>query len=329
MNPLISIIIPIYKVEKYLRKCIESVINQTYKNLEIILIDDGSPDNCNSICDEYQKIDDRIIVVHQKNRGVSNARNIGLNIASGEYIGFVDGDDYIARDMYETLYNVMQENNAQMSVCNFYIEKQGEMFIQHKIDNGIKVFNQQEAIREMLLDRIIRGYLWTKLYKKECFHNLRFPEGKNYEDVAISIKVLENIEKVVYINTPKYYYLYRDDSIDREKSKKSITDVLEIAYERYQYVKEKYPGLAKYNIYSFIFRIIGEYYVMKHKWYLDLYYNIEYTDIIRGINKDFEQLKPEVVPLMNNEAVGRAWNELVAELYIGNTIEYERKNFDK
>ena len=117
---LISIIIPVYKVEKYLEKCIQSVINQTYENLQIILVDDGSPDNCGKICVEYAKKDHRIEVIHKSNGGLSDARNKGLEIAKGEYIGFVDSDDYIESDMYEVLYNLLKQYNAYVKICNFY-----------------------------------------------------------------------------------------------------------------------------------------------------------------------------------------------------------------
>ena len=119
-KPLISIIIPVYKVEKYLEKCIKSVLDQTYKNLQIILVDDGSPDNCGNICDNYAKIDNRIEVIHKENGGLSDARNVGLKKARGKYIGFVDSDDYVSNEMFENMYNTLVNNNADVSICNFY-----------------------------------------------------------------------------------------------------------------------------------------------------------------------------------------------------------------
>lgn len=309
MEPLISIIVPIYKVEKYVEKCIETIINQTYKNLEIILVDDGSPDNCPQICDEYAKKDSRIVVIHQKNGGLSNARNSGLNIAKGEFIGFVDGDDYIANDMYETLYNAIIHNNAQMSICNFYIvnEKAEKMQneIQTNIKEDVKVFNQQEAMKEMLIDKNIRGYVWTKLFKRECFELLRFPEGRNYEDIAISIKCFEKTEKIVYINKQKYYYLQRENSIDHIKSQKNLSDALEVSYERYKYVKDNYPEIKEYNVYAFIHRFLCVYKDLKD---INLYYNM-----IKELKKDFLNLENRVINLMN-EKQKNEWFMLMNEV---------------
>lgn len=297
MEPLISIIVPIYKVEKYVEKCIETIINQTYKNLEIILVDDGSPDNCPQICDEYAKKDSRIIVIHQKNGGLSNARNSGLNIAKGEFIGFVDGDDYIANDMYETLYNAIIDNDAQMSICNFYIVNEKEEKMQNEIQTNIKedvkVFNHQEAMKEMLIDKNIRGYVWTKLFKRECFELLRFPEGRNYEDIAVSIKCFEKTEKIVYINKQKYYYVQRENSIDHIKSERNLRDAIEVSYERYKYVKNNYPEIEEYNVYAFIHRILCVYKDFKK---INLFYNM-----IEELKKDFLNVEDSVVNLMSEQ----------------------------
>lgn len=296
MYPLISIIVPIYKVENYLRKCIESIINQTYKNLEIILVDDGSPDNCPKICDEYAKKDSRIVVIHQKNGGLSNARNSGLHVAKGEFIGFVDGDDYIEADMYETLYNAIIQNNAQMSICDFYVVNQKQEKMQKEIQTNIKedkkIFNKQEAMKEMLLDINIRGYVWTKLFKKDCFESLRFPEGKNYEDIAISIKCFEKTDKIVYINKQKYNYVQRENSIDHVKSERNLRDAIEVSYERYKYVKKNYAEIKEHNVYSFIHRILCVYKDLKN---IEIYY----FDMIKELKTDFLNLESSVINLMN------------------------------
>lgn len=319
MEALITIIVPIYKVEKYLEKCIDSILNQSYKNLEIILVDDGSPDNCPQICDEYAKKDDRIIVIHQKNGGLSNARNSALDIAKGEYIGFVDSDDYIAKDMYETLYKAIKDNNAQMSICDFYnINEKGDYVEnerQAEIEENIKIFNKREAIKEMLIDKNIRGYVWTKLFKKECFKQLRFPDGKNYEDVAISIKCFEKADKIVYINKKEYYYLHRDDGIDHTKTEKNVNDAIQIAYERYKYVKERYPEMKQYNVYALIVRLLSTYRHVKRMNYMNLYYCQEYLDIIEELKKEFWEVEPDTIKLMNNEQKMQ-WYTLIYDMEI-------------
>ena len=243
---LISIIIPVYKVEKYLEKCIQSVINQTYENLQIILVDDGSPDNCGKICDEYAKKDHRIEVIHKSNGGLSDARNKGLEIAKGEYIGFVDSDDYIELDMYEVLYNLLKQYNADVSICNFYTVSQGKITIKNA-DNGIKEYNRIEILKEVLLDNNIQSYAWNKLYKKELFDEIKYPVGKKYEDIGTTFYLLEKCNKVVVTGKPEYYYINRQDSIVNNVTESTITDYIELIMQRYDYIEENIKELSSYN----------------------------------------------------------------------------------
>ena len=228
---LISIIIPVYKVEKYLEKCIQSVINQTYENLQIILVDDGSPDNCGKICDEYAKKDHRIEVIHKSNGGLSDARNKGLEIAKGEYIGFVDSDDYIEADIYEVLYNLLKQYNADVSICNFYTVSQGKIAIKN-VDSGIKEYTRIEILKEILLDNDIQSYAWNKLYKRELFGEIKYPVGKKYEDIGTTFYLLEKCNKVVVTGKPEYYYINRQDSIVNNVTETTITDYIELIMQR-------------------------------------------------------------------------------------------------
>ena len=243
---LISIIIPVYKVEKYLEKCIQSVINQTYENLQIILVDDGSPDNCGKICDEYAKKDHRIEVIHKSNGGLSDARNKGLEIAKGEYIGFVDSDDYIEADMYEVLYNLLKQYNADVSICNFYTVSQEKIAIKNA-DNGIKEYNRIEILKEILLDNNIQSYAWNKLYKRELFGEIKYPVGKKYEDIGTTFYLLEKCNKVVVTGKPEYYYINRQDSIVNNVTETTITDYIELIMQRYDYIEENIKELSSYN----------------------------------------------------------------------------------
>ena len=243
---LISIIIPVYKVEKYLEKCIQSVINQTYENLQIILVDDGSPDNCGKICDEYAKKDHRIEVIHKSNGGLSDARNKGLEIAKGEYIGFVDSDDYIEADMYEVLYNLLKQYNADVSICNFYTVSQGKISIKNA-DNGINEYNRIEILKEVLLDNNIQSYAWNKLYKKELFDEIKYPIGKKYEDIGTTFYLLEKCNKVVVTGKSEYYYINRQDSIVNNVTESTITDYIELIMQRYDYIEENIKELSSYN----------------------------------------------------------------------------------
>lgn len=243
---LISIIIPVYKVEKYLEKCIQSLINQTYENLQIILVDDGSPDNCGKICDEYAKKDHRIEVIHKSNGGLSDARNKGLEIAKGEYIGFIDSDDYIESDMYEVLYNLLKQYNADVSICNFYTVSQGKIAIKNA-ENGIKEYNRIEILKEVLLDNNIQSYAWNKLYKKELFDEIKYPVGKKYEDIGTTFYLLEKCNKVVVTEKPEYYYINRQDSIVNNVTETTITDYIELIMQRYDYIEENIKELSSYN----------------------------------------------------------------------------------
>lgn len=243
---LISIIIPVYKVEKYLEKCIQSVINQTYENLQIILVDDGSPDNCGKICDEYAERDQRIEVIHKSNGGLSDARNKGLEIAKGEYICFVDSDDYIEADMYEVLYNLLKQYNVDVSICNFYTVSQGKIAIKNA-DNGIKEYNRIEILKEILLDNNIQSYAWNKLYKKDLFDEIKYPVGKKYEDIGTTFYLLEKCNKVVVTGKPEYYYINRQDSIVNNVTETTITDYIELIMQRYDYIEENIKELSSYN----------------------------------------------------------------------------------
>ena len=214
---LISIIVPVYNVDKYLSKCLDSIINQTYSELEIILIDDGSVDKSGNICDEYADKDKRIKVMHKKNEGVSVARNIGLEMATGEYIGFVDGDDYIAPDMFEKLYNNLIDNSADVSICDFYFVKNGtnKKASQGKLNVVLK---RQNAMKELLLGRLFAGHLWNKLFKSDIAKKIQFAKDIYvYEDLLFVWNYLKECDNVHYTSDALYYYVMRNTSACHSK----------------------------------------------------------------------------------------------------------------
>lgn len=258
MDNLISVIVPVYNVEKYLEKCVSSIIKQSYKNLEIILVDDGSTDNSGKICDEFALKDNRIKVIHKENGGLSSARNKALEIAKGEYIGFVDSDDYISEDMYETLYKVIKENEADISIVSFYEEYNGKI-IGVRDTGNLEVLTKLEAINELLIDTKIQSYAWNKLFKRELFSELEFPTGKNFEDIATTLLLFEKASKVVLLETPKYHYLRRDDSIVGVRNTKTYSDYLEVIYDKYFYLKGKYKETEIYNQYNYVINMIWVY----------------------------------------------------------------------
>ncbi len=257
---LISIIVPVYKVEKYIHKCINSIIDQTYKNLQIILVDDGSPDNCGKICDEYALKDNRIEVIHKANTGLSDARNVGINKANGQYIGFVDSDDYIDKTMYEDMYKLIKERNADICICNLYnVIENEDIKTMKNIDNGVEEYNKTEILKEVLLDKKIQSYAWNKLYKRSLFNDIKFPVGRKYEDIGTTFYILEKCEKIVVTGKPEYYYLNRKDSIVNNVEEQTIIDYVDIINERYDYIESKYKQLNKCNIYFLARTLITAY----------------------------------------------------------------------
>ena len=171
---LISVIVPVYKVEEYIKTCVNSIRRQTYHNIEIILIDDGSPDECGVICDQYANLDKRIRVIHKKNGGLSDARNAGMNIANGEYISFIDADDYVSEYYIETLYKILKDNDADMSICGCNIVYDDNGCLVRSESNKTEVCSQEECIRRSLSIHL-RQSAWGKLYPVELLRNIRFP----------------------------------------------------------------------------------------------------------------------------------------------------------
>ncbi|MCQ9626454.1 glycosyltransferase [Cetobacterium somerae] len=235
MSPKISIIVPVYKVELYLRKCIDSILNQTFKDFELILVDDGSPDRCGEICDEYRKKDNRIKVLHKKNGGLSSARNAGLDIAKGDYIGFVDSDDWIESDMYEVLYNLCIENNSEIGVINYQIVYPDRQ--KNKKNSDLKIFNKKEAMDEILKGRYFEEIVWSKLFKKEAIEKIRFKEHIKYEDTDFTYRVIHKCEKISYLGKSLYNYLIREGSTMDMISKEIVLDYIYIYDEMYEFYK--------------------------------------------------------------------------------------------
>lgn len=213
MKDLISIIIPVYKVEKYIKKCIDSIICQSYRNLEIILIDDGSPDESGKICDQYATIDNRIKVIHQKNGGLSAARNAGIKVAKGKYIAFVDSDDYIKSDMISNLYDDINKEKADISICGYYLVKDDVVsYCEHC--NEKFTLSGIEAMNHLYDDYcVLTSLAWNKLYKREVFKYIKFAEGKVHEDDIIILDILKVCKKISFNLKPEYYYIQRTDSI--------------------------------------------------------------------------------------------------------------------
>lgn len=240
MSEKISVIVPVYQVEKYVVNCIESICNQTYTNLEIILVDDGSKDKSGQICDSYSKKDSRIQVIHKINGGLSDARNYGIDRATGEYICFIDSDDMIAQNYIEKLFNLLKKENADIAICDYQ-----EVYSKDEIKVGKEAkkicnFSSYEAIKELYNDNdnVKMVVTWNKLYKTALFSQIRFPVGKLHEDEFTTYKLFYNAKKIVVTNEKLYYYVKRDGSIMRQKYYLKRLDILNAYEERMNFFKE-------------------------------------------------------------------------------------------
>ncbi len=239
---LISVIVPIYKVERYLKKCVETIMNQTYSNLEIILVDDGSPDSCGVICEELAKKDSRIKVIHKNNGGLSDARNEGIRTSTGEYLLFVDSDDFISYSMIETLYKSIKKNNADMVACGYkkvfssgIVEEQ-----QFSVKNREEILTGEDATKRLLyLMEPGMVVAWNKLERRELWKNMEFPVGKQHEDDFTTYRLMYNSSKVVLINDPLYYYTQREDSIIGTGFSLKSIDKIEAYEKACAFFKEK------------------------------------------------------------------------------------------
>lgn len=257
-NPLISIIIPVYNVEKYLQKCVASVAEQTYKNLEIILVDDGSPDGCPAMCDEFAKKDKRIKVIHKPNGGLSDARNVGLGVSTGEYFAFVDSDDYVSEKYIERLYYNMVQFDADVSICSFekVFEDGTNEKLDEVLDNQVYVFEGKQKFEQLFSpNRLEMIVAWNKLYKKEIYENLKFPVGIINEDEWAVLDVLKNAKKVVYQANKDYFYMQRAGSIMNSRMSVKNLVVYGAIEKRIEYLKNDYEDLALKTL-SYLFNKI-------------------------------------------------------------------------
>lgn len=299
----ISIIVPVYNVEKYLKKCVSSIINQTYKNLEIILIDDGSTDNSGKICDELAQKDERIIVIHKENEGVSATKNLGMQISTGEYVGFIDSDDYIANDYIADLYNNMIETDSDVSIVGYNVVNEADMIMSSSVENNgfqadeIVVYEEENIIKELLKQKTIKNFV-CKIYKKSVLCD--FEIGVTYEDIVFSLKVLKKAKRVVYINKNSYNYLKRTDSITATISEKNLMDFANAILARYEIVRKEYEELSMYNIYAFLESTLAlslKYIITERKFEK---VNDMVKKFVETINEYSEKHEAELIEILNN-----------------------------
>ena len=244
-SPLITVIIPVYNVKQYLRRCLDSVIEQTYKNLEIIIVNDGSTDTSEKICAAYKSKDERIILINKDNGGLSDARNAGLNIASGDYIFFIDSDDYVSCDIVRILCRDAKENNADIAVASF---QNFNETTPKKLDgcNGkTKVLDTKEALESMLYQKDCTNSAWGKLYKRKLFNNIRYPKGKTCEDIPVTYRLFARAKKITMNSSKLYYYYQRSSSIINSPFTLDRFDALKFTSDETAFIREKYPEILK------------------------------------------------------------------------------------
>ena len=286
ISPCISVIVPVYKVESYLERCLVSIVNQSYSNLEILLVDDGSPDSCPRMCDELAGMDGRIKVIHKENGGLSDARNVGIEVATGDYLMFVDSDDYIYPEMCQKLINTAMIENADVVSCNFYWtypdgERRREAM---SIEDAPRILDGQKMLfhyfRRSSIDLCV---VWNKLYRRELFFTddkIRFPKGRLHEDNAINYLLYYKAKRIAIIPDCHYYYVQRDGSIMQSYNDRNMRDIIACAREWLEWSKNKSAELQ----YLMEFATVGLFFSLEIRTF-----NEENLDKDKTIIEDFRR----------------------------------------
>lgn len=286
MNPLISIIVPVYNLERYIRKSLDSILSQTYDNLEILVVDDGSTDASPAICDAYALKDSRVHVFHIENGGAACARNVALSHMTGEFTAFVDGDDYIAENYIEVLYQGILSHGADISVCCWEDVGEDSRPVP-RLNSGQTVYNTAEALEALLYQVDFDSAMWVKLYKASLFEGITFPPGNLYEDIAIIYKVFDRARRVVKLDYTGYFYLIRESGTTLESFRPKKMDLIDVLDEMEQYLLEKYPSL-KCGISSRKAR--GNFHI-----YLQIPRTKEFRPLRRRIEKNIKSVRKTVL----------------------------------
>lgn len=246
---MISVIVPVYNVERYLRRCVDSILQQTYRDLEVILVDDGATDGSPRICDEYAGLDPRVKVVHKPHGGAAEARNAGLDAARGEYIGFVDSDDFILPEMYETLYRACVEHGVAVSACGKILrgERGGIRRRRHCLRRPA-LFGAREAVSALFMGRVCDSSACDKLYRRELFSDIRYPAGAHYDDLDVTARLLDRSGGLYHVGKPLYVYCKRSGSVTTMPFHEKTVDAIEQAERLKSFMDAKYPDLQRQSL---------------------------------------------------------------------------------
>ena len=322
MEELISVIIPVYNKEKYIKETIISIINQTYSNLEIIIVNDGSTDTSKDICVQFQKKDNRIKLINTDNHGAGHARNIGINTAKGKYISFIDADDYIDKDYYNILYNMIAKYEADIAECKYIRVKQNEKNIQNKKEDNIKLFTNIQKL-EILYGDDVHEYvnsviMCNKLFKKELFKNTYYPENRVIDDEFITYKLIYKSKKIVTTDRELYFYVQSEDSVMRNNFKeKRVIDTIDVYDEVYNFsVDSNLQEIQEIVLIRYLNYCIE----LVHKTKLSE--QISQKDkVIKFIQEKFEEKKKKYYEKYNNKLLLSKVNEI--EIDFNNEIKIE------
>ncbi|MBQ4067985.1 MAG: glycosyltransferase [Lachnospiraceae bacterium] len=285
-QPLISVIIPVYNLENYIERCLISVLSQTYKNLEILVVDDGSTDNSPSLCDKYSTIDSRITVFHIENGGAAHARNVALNKTNGELLTFIDGDDFVDSTYIETLYNAMVDKNADISICKWvdiYEHAEPKALQQ----SYIKTYDTLSGLEALMYQVEFDSAMWVKLYKSSLFDGIFFPEGNLYEDLAIIYKIFERAKIISYTDYAGYFYTIRNSGTTLIKFKPKKMDLIDVIDEMQDYLLKRYPEL-RLPIYSR--KVRANFHI-----YLQIPRNKDYKPYRKRIENNIKAIRKDVL----------------------------------
>lgn len=252
MNDLVSVIVPIYKVEDYIHRCVDSILKQSYEKLEVILVDDGSPDNCGAICDEYKSRDERVKVIHKENGGLSAARNSGLDIVTGKYIMFVDSDDWLDLNAIQYLYQIIKEHDADVSAVGLLSVFDGTEIENVIYSNKVTVYDKSQALETFLFNGQLSPCACGKLWKSNLWSKVRFPEGRLFEDQFTIYKILDDAECSVLSENKMYFYFKREGSIGHSEFSSRTYDLHDAIQEEYNYIVTKYPATEPNMIVAYI-----------------------------------------------------------------------------
>jgi glycosyltransferase involved in cell wall biosynthesis len=295
MLPKVSIIVPIYKVEKYLHRCVDSILNQTYSNMEIILVDDGSPDHCGKMADEYQEMDSRIQAVHKENGGLSDARNYGMKFVTGEYTVFLDSDDWLQCDMINEMVKHSLKFNADVVQTAFYYAYDDHYLFDSRYYRKTEppvVLDNKQLMFELVKNEKVKNFAWGKLYKTNLIKDIPFEKGVLFEDVFWAHQVMRRVKSLVILNQPMCYYYQRNDSIVATYTPKSL-DILRGLHERHSFLKKFYKDLSDESYKNIIKTSLIHYNLLLMNWKKDKggQYRKEIQSYIRG---NFQSLKKAV-----------------------------------